>query len=91
VRSASFLKEACSPIREKRCCEGYLGYFLVLAGWFFSFAFAAETTIYVVVVPLLVGGGSATFSCCVARLLGEESPREHNSDCGQYRRECDQD
>jgi hypothetical protein len=32
-------------------------YFWVLAGWFFSFAFAAEATIYVVVVPLFVGEG----------------------------------
>jgi hypothetical protein len=56
-------------------------YFLVLAGWFFSFAFAAEAAVCVVVVPLLADGGSATFFCCVARLLGEESPRENYPDC----------
>ena len=55
--------------------------FLALAGWFFSFAFAAEATIYVVFVPLFVGEGSATFFCCVARLLGEEFPGENYSDC----------
>jgi hypothetical protein len=46
-------------------------YFLVLAGWFFSFAFAAEATTYVVIVPLLTGEGSATFFCCAATLFRE--------------------
>jgi len=38
-RSAGFLKEACSPIREKRCCEGYWGLFLGLGWLIFLFCF----------------------------------------------------
>jgi hypothetical protein len=61
-RSAVFSKKVCFPIREKRCCEGYWSLFLALAGWFFSFAFAAEATIYDVVVPLLAVEGQRLFS-----------------------------
>ena len=39
-------------------------YFLVLTGRFFSFAFAAEATIYVVIVPLLADGSATFFLFC---------------------------
>ena len=60
-RCADFLE---IPIKEKGFVKVIEVYFLVLASRFFSFAFAAEATIYLVIVPLLANGVSDFFLFC---------------------------